>query len=143
MIWDSLRYFKPQEFNRPDKMSGFILWALDEIRHWVGLPCVVTSAYRAGGSGNHEGYAVDCYFVPGTGANRLSAIKRLERVMLAVDALQIGGASGIGLYLDWSSGNLGFHFDFKRGGARRWSRDGEYKSWKYAINRLKNEPERW
>lgn len=141
MLWEKLKYFKSREFTRPELMSGFILLALDEIREEVGLPFVVTSSYRNGGSGNHQGFAVDGFFVPGI--PRVSALERVQRAMIAVDGLLLGNSSGVGLYLDWKSGNLGFHFDFKRGGSRRWSRDGTYKSWQYAIEKLKQNPEKW
>lgn len=62
--WSQLRYFKPDEFNRPDLMSFDLLRMLDKARHLAGLPFIITSSYRddpgtSAMSEHREGRAVD------------------------------------------------------------------------------------
>lgn len=45
-IWDTLKYFRKEEFKHPDKMQPIILKMLDDLRGQVGRPLIVTSDFR-------------------------------------------------------------------------------------------------
>lgn len=58
--WDHLRYFKPEEFTRPDQMHPHLMYLLDSARADAGVPFVITSSFREDDPRTHGlGEAVD------------------------------------------------------------------------------------
>lgn len=58
--FDLLKHFKPEEFDRPEKMNHKLLYRLDRVRALAGVPIYVTSSYRSGDERSHgDGEAVD------------------------------------------------------------------------------------
>lgn len=59
-FFESLRYFKAEEFDSPEKMDTEFLSKLDFARARAGVPFNLSSSYRGGDLGAHgEGLAVD------------------------------------------------------------------------------------
>jgi len=59
-IWDSLEWFKREEFKHPDEMDHILLLGLDQVREEADVAMYVTSDYRPGDPRSHgEGKAVD------------------------------------------------------------------------------------
>lgn len=58
--WEAMTYFKPSEFDFPDRMSLELLSMLDRARSAAGVPFVITSSFREGDPLSHgDGEAVD------------------------------------------------------------------------------------
>lgn len=45
-IWEQLRHFRSHEFDHPDHIEHALLKLLDELRHVVGIPFIITSDGR-------------------------------------------------------------------------------------------------
>jgi Peptidase M15 len=93
--WDGLRYFKPtsltDKWGVPSKMDGFLLQFLDEFRHAIGTPLVVTSGYRAADPNQHgKGKACDV-IAPNWEGSLFDLYLVAERF----------GFTGLGIYRDW------------------------------------------
>lgn len=59
--WESIRYFRPSEFSRPEKVAYSLLVKLDNLRRLVGGPIVITSDVRNSQdwSSHFSGHGVD------------------------------------------------------------------------------------
>lgn len=51
--WKKLRYFKPDsqidKWGSPDLISEDLLYRLDDFRHWLGIPIIVTHGVKTTG----------------------------------------------------------------------------------------------
>lgn len=93
MSWHDLRFFRPSEFYRPDKMKPDFLHMLDNARWYAGIPFVITDDYRdhddpvgVSDSAHKKGRAVDI--------RAHTSISRYKIVMGALEA----GFKRIGVY---------------------------------------------
>lgn len=58
--WEELVNFKPNEFEKPEKMDFLFLLKLDAARKIAKIPFVISSSYRQGDPNSHgRGLAVD------------------------------------------------------------------------------------
>ena len=120
--WKDIRYFRRTEFRCPcGRCGGFpvepqesMVRAVDEIRHWLGVP---VSVVDGGGSGvrcashNAEvGGVANSQHLFGLAADLHSAASPAEMKAVAEDVM--GHTGGIGLY-SW-----GIHVDTRQGYAR-------------------------
>ena len=127
MIWDKLRYFKRSEaWGNPDKINGFLLILLDEIRHrasvinpdaYIVIHCGYELTGHTENSQHYKGSAADFHIVG------LSLFKAYVLIVETIKDIQVSDKVGLGVYLGWNS--PGFHLDV-RGSKARWSiRNGE------------------
>jgi uncharacterized protein YcbK (DUF882 family) len=99
-----LKYFKPSEFDRYDKMDMDFLNILDEFREFAGRPIYIHSDYRENSSRHITGKAVDIH---------IKDMNCLDQFLLAE---RFGKFKGIGVYPSWNS--PGLHIDTAKDG--RW-----------------------
>ena len=103
--WSDIEFFKPSEFNYPDKVNKFLIHRLDEFRRAIKHPIIIHSDYRPGDGGYHgSGDAVDIH------------VKGIPLIYAYVMAEQSGLFNGIGLYPCWN--NPGLHLDIRPNRAR-------------------------
>lgn len=135
-IFDQLNHIKKtNNLGDPAKMDGFVLWALDKIVGMSGLDVNIHCGYDLSGhadgsyhSKDDIGRAIDFHFVKlGTKHTIYEAYILVESIL---KALQIDDVVGLGVYVDWKEGTLGFHLD-TRGTKMRWAR----QSGKYLYNK--------
>lgn len=101
ILWETVKYFEPSEFNEPDKLVPLLVYALDTLREFAGRPIIVNSSYREGDDGTHgRGEAADIVI---TGHNVLDQFLLAERTRLF---------AGIGVYPYWN--RPGLHLDVRR-----------------------------
>lgn len=102
-----LKYFKPSEFQYPEKMDDELLIYLDMLREEVDKPIIIHSDYRPGDKGQHGlGLAVDIH------------IKDMNVIDQFLCAERTGLFKGIGVYPRWN--NPGLHLDIRKGKNARW-----------------------
>lgn len=89
----NLKHFEKSEFNAPDVMCHELLYRLDALRDYLGLPIIITSSFRLNNetSQHGKGRAVD-FVVRGWQGSLYSLYLIVERF----------GFTGIGIYPDWS-----------------------------------------
>lgn len=104
--WPLLRYFKPTEFQHPEKMGFQFMLRLDALRLAAGVPMKVTSSYRTPAHNKAVGGAKDsahvddiCEAVDIWPANSQHAFEIMRAAFLC-------GFERIGMYANGS-----FHFD--------------------------------
>ena len=115
--WSNVQFFKPAEFTAPDRLNPILVYKLDDLRAFLGMPCVITADWANAGhsadSQHYLGNAIDCYFLDVPLLTQYLAAERF-------------GFGGLGLYPDWS--HPGLHLDVrdcsKQGYAARWGRIG-------------------
>ena len=122
MIWDKLRYFvKAEEWGDPDKINGFLLILLDEIRHraslinpdaYIIIHCGYELTGHSDNSQHYIGNAADFHFVG------ISLFRAYVLIVETIKELQVNDKVGLGVYPDWNS--PGFHLDIRRKKSR-WS----------------------
>ena len=44
--WTEIKFFKPSEFDEPDKLSPVLVYKLDRCRKMAKVPMIITSSYR-------------------------------------------------------------------------------------------------
>lgn len=105
--WEKLRYFRKSfttdNWGNPDVISDEHLLRLDDFRHFLGLPLIVTHAAKLSGhnpgsyhyskldeNGNQIGYCATDIMIPGYPDNAYN---------LVLDATRF--FSGVGYYPDW------------------------------------------
>ena len=100
MDWNTVKYFKPNEFTCPELMNPDLIRALDIYRQLVGKPVIIHSSYRQGDVGQHgKGNAVDIH---------VKGISLIDAYLLAE---KTGLFNGIGVYSWWN--NKGLHLDVR------------------------------
>lgn len=98
--WKAIKWFKPSEFNYPDKLEPELLDALDIFRTMVNRRIFNHSDYRPGDSGQHGlGKAVDIH---------IEGLHVIDQYFLAEKS---GLFTGIGVYPYWN--NPGIHLDIR------------------------------
>lgn len=102
--WKDIKYFKPYEFNEPDKMEYHFINRLDQFREMVGKPIIVHSSYREDSDTHKQGIAVDIHIVD---------MNVLDMFLLAEKSDLF---KGIGVYPNWNS--PGLHIDMRNKEAR-------------------------
>lgn len=115
--WSKVKFFKPEEFNEPDKMDPMIVYSLDRLREIVGRPIIINKdegTYRPGDKGQHGlGKAVDGFIL---GLSLIDQFLISEKTRLF---------SGLGLYPYWN--RPGLHWDVRdlqpHEPAARWGRN--------------------
>lgn len=134
-IWDFLRHFnKNENWGNHEKINGFLLLALDELRHRIGHEFIIHNAYAQTGhsddSLHYKGSAVDYHICT------KSFLKTCNDVILCLSEMQIADRVGLGIYPDWN--NPGFHLD-SRGYQARWGRlENKYISIEEAMRNIKS-----
>lgn len=112
--WPRLRYFKPHEFGVWGPwMARPLLYALDAVRHALGVPLRVSAA--AGALGRHLQNGTSMHNVDRMGCCMAADMVLPKRFPL-YDAFQIvcgvEVVSGLGLYPEWNQGP-GLHLDVR------------------------------
>lgn len=109
--WCDIKYFKPSEFNEPNKMDYYLINRLDQFREMIGKPIIIHSSYREGDPGYH-----------GTGEAADIHVKDMNVFDAFLLAEKSGLFNGIGVYPNWN--NPGLHLDIRPKPARWgcWSR---------------------
>ncbi len=114
--WKKLKYFVPEEFDYPSRMSLDHLLKLDTLRACTSS-IIITSDYRPNDNGTHgRGIATDIIF---------SGKKREELLDLYIE-IERHNFAGIGIYPHWKIDGEevgGFHLDsrpLKSGCGARW-----------------------
>lgn len=98
--WKAIEYFKPSEFNQPNKMEYHFINRLDQFRKMIGKPIIIHSSYREGDPRYHgRGEAVDIH------------IKGISLLCAYTLANESGLFGGIGVYPKWN--NPGLHLDMR------------------------------
>lgn len=124
--WEKVRYFKPHEWGAWQHVEAELIFAVDELRHMAGSPCLINIDSRgvpvtyatsghSPGSAHYRGLAVDLHF------------PKLHVVDQFLLAEKLGMFAGIGVYPKGVWNNPGLHLDIAEKG-RRWARnaDGKY-----------------
>lgn len=100
--WPHLNYFKPAEFQHPEKMGLQFMLKLDSFRHMAGVPVRITSSYRTpehnkavGGAQNSAHTDPICEAVDFVPANSHDAYELMRAAFLC-------GFERIGIYADGS-----------------------------------------
>lgn len=113
--WKEIEYFKPEEFNYPDRISVELIKKLDQLRSELNLPIIINkgtgkSDYRPNGHPYHnvggECQAVDFHV---KGAGRTTDELRLPDLLIAANKV---GFNGIGMYPEWR--HPGLHCDIRK-----------------------------
>ena len=105
--WSKIKYFKPSEFNKPERMNFSLIMFLEVFRELCGKPVIIHSSFREGDSGQHGlGNAVDIH------------VKEMNVVDQYLLAEKTGLFNGIGVYPNWN--NPGLHLDVRKGSPARW-----------------------
>jgi len=121
--WQKLRYFKPNskidQWGDPSAISPYLLFRLDDFRHYLGTPIVVTRGVAVSGHATRSFHykengscAVDV-IIPGYDKSPYDLI---------IDATRFG-FTGIGLYMHWKyKGEItgGLHLDTR---PLKWEKD--------------------
>ena len=116
--WTKVRFFKPSEFQYPDKVDPLLIYSLDALRAAAGRPITINSDYRPGDKGQHgTGRAVDIV---------IRGLHVVDQFLLAEKTRLF---AGIGIYPHWNT--PGIHVDIRplqphEQGAR-WARDKDGK----------------
>ncbi len=85
--FDRIKFFKPKEFNSPEKMDQGLINRLDSARAIAGIPFRITSSFREDDDKSHAlGKAVDIA-VPN------SAVRQIIG-----DAVRLAGFHRVGIY---------------------------------------------
>lgn len=141
-IWKQLNHLKKTDkWGNPDKMDGFLLWLLDKIEGMSGKKAIIHCGYEEDGHANSsyhsrdgKGRAVDFHL------EGLATRKQIYTAWMIVDSiltdLQVADEVGLGVYLDWREGTLGFHID-TRGEKMRWIRNKGVYDYKFDAKKLK------
>lgn len=119
-VWERLRYFKRDSKidnwgPRADILDSNLLLSLDDFRHYLGLPVIVSSAtggVHVAGSVHYLGKACDIV-VPDFRDHALDLIFAALRFRFV----------GLGFYPEWKFSNRvcgGLHLDMRTGDAARW-----------------------
>lgn len=121
--WGKLRYFKKDsptdKWGDPSRISDKHLLALDDFRHYIGVPIVVTSGVST------SGHSTNSYHYPQNGACATDIIipkYKRSPFDLILDATKFG-FNGIGYYPHWQLGGVvygGLHLDSRPFKAARW-----------------------
>ena len=134
MIWKILEpYFsKNENWGNPEKLNGFLLLLLYQIRLEVSNKIIIHNAYAENGhtknSQHYIGNAVDFHV---QGIQFGEAIRLVHKTL---KGLQIENKVGLGIYPQWV--NPGFHLDV-RGYKARWSKiDGNYVSFDAGLLKI-------
>lgn len=61
--YEQLKYFKPDEFEEPERMSRAFMMFLDRVRAHAGVPFRISSSWRADSPSHDSGCAVDVYYL--------------------------------------------------------------------------------
>ena len=101
-LWEAIRHFRPDskldKWGDPFKMSSRLIFALDNLREYIGKPIYVHCAWETRNSGWHPfGNAVDIH------------IEGLHVVDQFLAASRFDSFNGIGVYSWWR--NKGLHLD--------------------------------
>jgi hypothetical protein len=138
-IWKQLGHLKKEDkWGSPDKMNGLLLWLLDKIEGMTGKKVIVHCGYDLSGhadkSFHKTGQAVDFHL------NGLATKKLIYAAYVLIDSilkdLQVNDRVGLGVYLDWTEGTLGFHLD-TRGCEKRWIRKNGIYDYEFSGSKLK------
>jgi hypothetical protein len=120
--WSKLKYFKPNGLDKwgdANAISDRLLFALDDFRHFLGVPVYVTCGVETGG---HSG---NSFHYPENGACAVDVIvpEYLGTPFdLVLDATRFG-FTGIGYYPHWHWNGLignGLHLDMR---PLKWDKD--------------------
>jgi len=136
-IWTVIaNYFSPLEkWGNPEKLSGFMLLALNQIRIQTGWRIIIHCAYEKRKTGGYhpKGEAVDFHF--DIDNKQILFSEQILVLLRILENLQLAKFCGLGIYPDWN--NPGFHFD-SRGLKSRWGRvNGIYVKWDEILNYVK------
>ena len=132
MLFERLKWFRADEsdyrghspaWRESNKMSGFTLLLLDQIRDITAWPIIIHAGFGKEGHTAktwHErddiGHAVDYHF-----KTQVPFAVQIETVLQIIDEMQVNDLIGLGIYPEWN--NPGFHLD-DRGFRARWGKLG-------------------
>ena len=123
-IWEIIEphFSRKEPWGDSDKMNGLLLLLLFALREEIPWPFVIhygTLGKHSSDSQHPSGNAVDGHFI-----TDIHFYDQILRVESALDALQVAGRVGLGLYPAWNT--PGIHIDV-RGRKARWGWIGEMK----------------
>lgn len=142
--WTKVKNFKREEWiTDPDKVIPELIYLMDELRDFIGKPCVIHVAWEDGGhsstSKHYTGNAVDFHF---RNIDPLDCYDMIEKFIASKP--EYSNNYGIGLYPYWN--RIGFHLDIlartkpgKWGRVLRRGKDDFYVSIKDAIRTYEQE----
>jgi hypothetical protein len=94
-----VRYFKREEFGDPDKIVDELVFALDDLREWLGKPIHIHCAWEDRPGYHGTGEAADIHIEGLSLIDQWIAVERFSQF------------NGIGLYPHWN--NPGLHVDVR------------------------------